>query len=293
MTLSKARDPWDEALRSSIDEAVLREARCIKTAARFLPLNRPAPEARTVPEEAILHGGESFFIDEAAVTPLVEIWVEFTLTRQQVHREAELGTGRALAVRAANLLAQAEDAVVFQGESAFTDERFFTDGRVSHRRGASPLAAGLLTASVPPARRIEVPALTADPPKFGENTFEAVAQGYRALQDLDHEGPYALVLPPAPFADTQAALPETLLRPAERIEALLRTDIHDTGNLPPTSGLLVSLGASTMDLVLGQEPEVAFLFEDDEGKFRFRVWERFTLRLRDESAVVRLDFITK
>ena len=50
--------------------------------------------------------------------PLVELTVDFSLTRQQVDQEAELGTAAALARRAAAMLTQAEDFVVLQGDAA-------------------------------------------------------------------------------------------------------------------------------------------------------------------------------
>lgn len=135
-----------------------------------------------------------------------------------------------------------------------------------------------------------LPILDAATPKFGEFTFEAVSQAYVRLQEKEHHGPYALVLPPLPFADTQAALPQTLLRPAERIHHLLQSTPLSTSHLPSLSGVLVSLGGSTLELVVGQEPEATFMFEDAEGKYHFRVWERFALRIKDQTAIVRLDF---
>ncbi len=98
------------------------------------------------------------------------------------------------------------------------------------------------------------------------------------------------MLPPLPFADTQAALPQTLLRPAERIHNLLRSEILATSHLPSLSGVLVSLGGSTLELTVGQEPEATFMFEDAQDKYHFRVWERFALRIKDATAIMRLDF---
>jgi hypothetical protein len=49
-----------------------------------------------------------------------KLLVEFTLTLLQIHCEAELMTAVTLATRAANLLAQAEDVALFQGQSAIS-----------------------------------------------------------------------------------------------------------------------------------------------------------------------------
>ena len=45
-----------------------------------------------------------------------------------------------------------------------------------------------------------------------------------------------------------------------------------------------------MDLVVGIDVMTTFLQEDPDGRYRFRVYERFALRLKDETARIRLDF---
>jgi uncharacterized linocin/CFP29 family protein len=45
-----------------------------------------------------------------------------------------------------------------------------------------------------------------------------------------------------------------------------------------------------MDLVMGLEPTVAYMQMDVNGNFRFRVLERFTLRVKDTTAIIRLNF---
>ena len=45
-----------------------------------------------------------------------------------------------------------------------------------------------------------------------------------------------------------------------------------------------------MDLVVGMEPTTEFIQVSTEGLHRFRVFERFALRVKDRSAIVRLNF---
>ena len=59
---------------------------------------------------------------------------------------------------------------------------------------------------------------------------------------------------------------------------------------PSFTGLLVSLGGNTMDLVVGLDATVTFMQQDTDGAYRFRVVERFALRLKDTTAVIRLEF---
>jgi len=60
--------------------------------------------------------------------------------------------------------------------------------------------------------------------------------------------------------------------------------------LPSYYGSLVSLGGNAMDLVVGIQPTVGFMQQDVDGNFRFRVAERVALRLKDITAVIRLEF---
>jgi hypothetical protein len=149
------------------------------------------------------------------------------------------------------------------------------------------------------------PANPGDPLRFGERTFAAVSLAYSRLQSGNnlqqaHYGPYALVLHNEPYADTYAPLPTTLIMPADRIKPLMTAGFYGSGTLPSqgnapnereTTGIVVSLGGNTMDLVVGMDAITAFLQEDTQGQYRFRVYERFALRLKDTSSVIRLEFV--
>jgi uncharacterized linocin/CFP29 family protein len=244
--------------------------------------------------------------------------VEFELTPQQVEHETgnimELGhsTAVTLATRAANLLAQAEDLVIFQGENAILGNPLFSS-KIVQNRGV-PADTGLLDltqiSSTPPAVPSVVSALDKghvfavkpkDPPVdgviYGENTFNSLSKGYSKLQQDGQYGPYALVLQTIPFADTYAPLQKTLILTADRITPLMTAGFYGSGTLPSQEnkppryfGLLVSLGGNTMDLVVGLDATTAFMQQDTDGNYRFRVLERFALRLKDVTAVIRLEF---
>ncbi len=140
-----------------------------------------------------------------------------------------------------------------------------------------------------------MPPIDDDQQRFGENTFGAVADAYSRLQSGDglaqeHYGLYALVLHHEPYADTYAPLRTTLIMPADRIKPLVTAGFYGTGTLPPLTGLLVSLGGNTMDIVVGMDVMTTFLQQDPDGRYRFRVYERFALRLKDSTAIMKLAF---
>jgi uncharacterized linocin/CFP29 family protein len=144
-----------------------------------------------------------------------------------------------------------------------------------------------------------------NPGIYGSNTFGAVAKAYATLQGAGQYGPYALVLQTTPYADTYApVVGGTLVITADRIHPLMTAGFYGAGTLPQNTpatslsgganasyvGVLVSLGGNTMDLVVGLDATTAFMQQDPNGNYRFRVVERLALRLKDTTGVIRLEF---
>ncbi len=318
---------WSKEVWERIDQAVEMEAKRTRVGARFLPKRHVPPKTTSVPTDAyslsVINGAKPILtVDEGATTRLNEYFVEFLLTPQQVHQEEgdfqQLGhsTAVTLAVKAANTLSQAEDFIIFQGQNAIRGTNLFKTSLVLTLSGNAPADTGLLNFPVDgnapgagPLTPVGVPEIIVETVTplapavpgviYGPNTFEAVAKAYSDLQAQGHYGPYALVLETIPYADTYAPLPATLTLTADRIKPLVTSGFFGTGTLPPNSppapaapfyGVLVSLGGNTMDLVVGLEPIVAFMQEDTDGNFRFRVLQRFALRVKDPTGIVILKF---
>jgi len=291
--LGRDKLDWSQDIWKLIDQAVHDEAKQTKVAAQFLPL-RPYPDAMTVPSDTI--NPQTMQVDQGVVTPIVEIWVEFALTAEQVAAEKDLHTAVTLATRATNLLSQGEDLLIFQGNDAINDD-LFKSNRIRMRGG--PAGDGLLKSA---KETIPIDPVDDGSGKYGENTFAAVAKAYADLQGKGQYGPYALVLPTVPYADTYAPLKSTLVTPADRIKPLVTAGFYGTGTLPRPNGsnpdatfkgVLVSLGGNTIDLVVGMDATTAFMQVDDQGLYRFRVFERFALRPKDGTAIVDLAFAAK
>ena len=107
-------------------------------------------------------------------------------------------------------------------------------------------------------------------------------------------GPMRWFLNHESYADTYAPLPTTLIMPADRIKPLIAEDgtfaFYGTGTMPKLRGIFLSLGGNTMDLVVGMDARAEYLQQAEGGLFRLRVYERFALRLKDLSSIIRLDF---
>jgi uncharacterized linocin/CFP29 family protein len=277
--LGREAVPWDSHVWDALDRAVHDEVKRSAAGAALLPLVGPMPDALTVPADVI--ETDRLAISEDAVTSLVEVFVDFTLTPAQVQSETRLLTGSTLATRAASLLAQAEDALVFQGD-AVEDEPIFK--LVSRRQSAGP---GLVGSA---EDEVVVDPIDGTPGHYGEHTFAAVVEGYTRLEAHGHYGPFALALHDEVYADTFAPLPGTLISPADRIRPLVTVGFVGLGTLPKSTGVLFSIGGNTVDLVLASEPTTTFTQVDEQGLFHFRVAERFCLRVKDRTAIVRLRF---
>ena len=277
MNLGRDAVAWPQDVWTRIDQAVSAEIQRTGVASKVMPLSGPMPDATTVPADVI--DEDTMTVSEDAVLPIVELSVEFSLTPQQVDSEATLSTAETLATRAANLIAQAEDLLIFQGQRGAESPIF----RQVKTRGAAGI--GVLGAA-----RDTVQVNHSGNGGYGEETVRAVAQAYSALQAKGQYGPYALVLRTEEYADTFEPLKNTLVMPADRIKPLMTQGFFGTGTLPEVTGLLLSLGGAAMDVMVGVEPVTAFLQIDNDGMYRFRVFERFALRVKDPAAIVRLEF---
>jgi uncharacterized linocin/CFP29 family protein len=339
---------WTQDIWDRIDKAVHDEMMRTRLAQKFIPLRPVLPRTTSVPFDSITAptlAAPTFTVDEGATTRLNEYWVEFSLTPQQVDHESgdlmELGhsTAVTLATHAANILAQAEDLVIFRGCNAFAHP-LFNPSNVNGQtpspsvlnRGA-PLDTGLLGLPVLPVANFPsgsqppvgaapllplvqaIPVLldaTREPTiagVYGSNTFQQAALAYAQLQGAGQYGPYALVLQTTPYADTYAPVAAGLVITADRIKPLMTAGFYGGGTLPSQiqasvsftppaapagsasfTGVLVSLGGNTMDLVVGLDATTSYMQQDSNGNYRFRVLERFALRLKDTSGVIRLEF---
>jgi uncharacterized linocin/CFP29 family protein len=303
---------WTLDIWGRIDKAVHDEVMRTRSGQQFLPTKLVPQKTMSVPTDAITtptRAAPTLTVDEGSTTRLNEYYVEFLMTEAQAHHEGtntmELGhsTAVTLATRAANILSQAEDLIIFSGQNAISGSTLFQSGIVLNR--GVPADTGLLglppgTPPLPESQIIRVqPKDPAVPGVYAENTFAAVAQAYSVLQGNGHNGPFAAILDFRVFADTYAPLPGTLILTADRIKPLMTAGFFGTGTLPSNPpgteprfyGLVVSLGGNTMNLVVGLDATTAFMQQDTDGAFRFRVFDRFAFTLNEETARERLEFL--
>jgi uncharacterized linocin/CFP29 family protein len=348
---------WTDDVWKRIDAAVTDEMVRTRVAAKFLPVVHVAGMETTVDSDVVeaiqlATGGDSsnqvLTVDESQVNRVNEFWVEFLLTPAQEEKERSdelpmiqgqrASTAITLAMRSANILAQAEDTVLLNGQNAFNAPLFqphglvqFRDPKLRENLGKN-LDFGLLNIDSSGSVHLDAKQIVLVPPteqgpplRYAENTLDAIAQGFSVLQSLGHYEGYALVLHTIPYADLHTALRTTLITPVEPISHIVKAGVYGTGTLPPFdgataglpktlpkgvnlggakilyTGILVCVNGNTVDHVrgcldtdgYGKNLDVATTFnqKDVNENYRFRVLERFTLRLKDTTAVILLLFL--
>jgi uncharacterized linocin/CFP29 family protein len=259
---------WSSEVWQRIDAAAICEIDRASVAAQFLPrVPSLTASARTVPASEITDTRGELSIDQRKVLPLLEESQLFFLSKEQYYEEDAIGTAATLASRASNRLARAMDAAIFQG---------------AQNPSLVTVAAAQRTVKVHPLDGKK-------PGIYGENVFAAVAEAYSHLQGLNLYGPYALVLPPRQYADAHAPLRTTLIMPADRIRPLMTAGFYASGTLPANQGVMVSLGG-TVDVAIAVHGATAFTLINSDETRRFRVYERFTVRIKVPESLVCLEF---
>ena len=121
---------------------------------------------------------------------------------------------------------------------------------------------------------------------------EATSAGIGILENQGHVGPFAMILSTGLFDLAYTPLFPSLVVPADRVKPLLEGPLlrSSTLNFFFERGVLVSVGADLLDLAIGSEIGVTLLQVSAAAspRYMFRVSERFTLRVKQPTAIVPL-----
>jgi uncharacterized linocin/CFP29 family protein len=120
-----------------------------------------------------------------------------------------------------------------------------------------------------------------------------VEQIVRSVTDLEAEGhltPFTCVLGKEAFLAAHRPEAGSMVLPSHRIEPILGSEILRSSVIGDNQGVVVSLAGEPIDLAVAVDASPQFLQVTDEGRYVFRVVERFALRIKEPGAVVRLEF---
>jgi len=290
---------WTADQWSLVNRTVMSEVNKVSVAGAFLPCYGPLKNTAEVVRRQNIYEGrrnegregetlsvEPLMVDDVETHRLWTASIYIHLKQQQIAQE-QLEDALLVFRRAANLLARAEDAIVFNGlphadpSRAELDQiRVSTLCRVTGGEHAPGLVAAGQTELAKPV-----------PPPYGGNLVTAVAAAISDLESYGHLGPFACIMGMQAFVAAQTPNDGSLVLPSDRIEPLLGMKIMRSGALPPGQIVVVSLAGDPIDLVVATSPTVQFLHLTDEARYVFRVYERFVLRVKERNAVVSFQLI--
>ena len=259
---------WTAAQWEKVNSAVTDSFNKASVASTFLPCYGPlAGSTETVRQEllSVSAAQSQVKVVDDETLKLITLTVKVELSGEQI---ADEGLSSALLAfrRAANTLAQVEDDIVFNGLNQPPNARAQA---VTSQNTAK--FDGLL--SVAPVDKLIAVAT-------GQDVVDAVIRAVSNLELASHPGPFACVLGRDMFSLVHA--PNlTMIMPADRLAPLLRGPILRSSNIDQRKALVVSLGSSTIDIVVATPPKAQFLQLTANAKYLFRVYEKFVLRIKD------------
>ena len=274
-------DPWTEAQWTRVQETVRDEAKKARVGASFLPVQGPLPDdAQTTPLQRLRvnTARNSLEVNDHDTRRLTTIAVNVGLKGPQV-AAADLDSALVAFRRAANLIARAEDYVIFRGQPMPTPP-VPPELTPCVIRGGQAFN-GLLPEALAQHQEPVAPAT-------GVGLVAAISRAVSHLERRGHNGPFAVVLGNRLFDLAHAPL-GTLVLPADRIKPLIDGPLLRSSWLNQ-SGVVVSLADDLLDLVVAQEISVRRLqiTADDSPRRVYRVAQRLTLRIKQPTTLVAL-----
>jgi uncharacterized linocin/CFP29 family protein len=276
---------WTDAQWQRVNDAVTESFSKASVASAFLPTYGPLMGSAEIVRNERLQLSRaqprtiSLDTDHEAVNlKLVNLTVRVELSSEQVADET-LSNALLAFRRAANILALEEDRIVFTGyRRGFPrEDSEFVANQIGPQKGLADLPARY---AIAPRFRI-APAL---PGPVGQDVVSQVVNAIGNLENNSNPGPFGCVLGDDLFNSVHTPSPALVL-PADRIAPQLKGGpLLRSGMMHGSTGIVVSLAANAVDIVVGTSPVAQFLQRLPNAKYLFRVYERFVLRIRDDVA---------
>jgi uncharacterized linocin/CFP29 family protein len=271
---------WSDSQWQRVKDAVTEAFGKASVASAFLPMYGPLTGSTEIVRNVRL-------IQDRASTPptirldsdhpdanlkLLNLTVKVELSSEHVADE-KLWDAMFAFRKAANILAQEEDRIVFEGfgQNPRGADSQSVANNVDPQRGLADL---------PARRRFSGFDVTNS---LGRAVVSAVVEAVQRLEDSFNPGPFACVLGNTLFEAVHNPS-RSLALPAERITPLLKGGaLLRSGTMDNSTGIVISLAGNAVDIVVGTPPTVQFLQRKEDAKFLFRVYERFVLRIKDKT----------
>jgi uncharacterized linocin/CFP29 family protein len=244
--------PLSAEIWHEIDETVEHVARQQLVGRRFISLVGPlGVGAQTVPTTKV-EGGAGFHVTERGYLTFTPLGQDFTIAYEELVAAQQSGLGLELGpvALATAALAKAEDELIFAG--------------LKGAKGAASAPLG-------------------EWEKSG-GAFAAVAGALEKLISAGVYGPYALVLSPSLYTQTQRIMADSGLLEISQIRELVGGNVYFSPALKPKEGLLIANAPYNVDLVVAQDMVVAYTANVGLDH-TFRLMEKLALRVKRPAAI--------
>lgn len=275
---------WTDSQWQQVQTTV-NEAFSKASVASFLPCLGPLPgSAETVRNDRLVQAGNRINLNTAAPganLDFINLRVDVSLSREQIADET-LSNAILAFRRAANILAQSEDEIVFGGYGTHNRQPPPNDpNHISHFVANSNTVTEKRGLADPRQRLDSFEVVIPTGGNIGVGVINAVVDAITTLETSSHPEPFACILGNNLYTAVYAPT-ENLQLAAETIKGLLKGGaLLRSGRMDPNAGIVVSLAANAIDIVVATPPTVEFLQREQNATFLFRVYERFVLRIRD------------
>jgi uncharacterized linocin/CFP29 family protein len=308
MADSNSGPGWSEAQWEKVNNAVTEAFEKASVASAFIPTYGPLQgNAKTVRQETVnvapptpAAGTLTISVEDDSTLKLFNVTVHVTLSTEQVSDDT-LSSALLAFRRAANILAQAQDHLVFNGRGA---EKTSAEKRLPSAP-APPIQPGVsvtgedsvkglinvhsATNIADSAAKLKTlrSASSATPASnvIGQHLVTDIAGAVVHLETDGHPGPFVTFLGADAFVAAHTPETGSLVLPADRITPIINGPLSRSGQMPPTAGIVVSLAGSDIDVVVATPPRAQFLQMTSEAKYLFRVYEKFMIRVKDRTAI--------
>jgi uncharacterized linocin/CFP29 family protein len=291
---------WTEEHWNRIMGAVTEEAQRARVAAQMLPLVGPEdPSTIAVPPFRLIrnqHNPANPPPHRLAVNSTPDLFLTTIAVNLHLrsHEMADPSLKAALGMfrRAANYVARIEDCLVFNGRPAPKDEEpapfpphvpeVIRNVATVTGDGKKALQ-GLVVAGAlhQPIEKVD------DPHLVGQRVVDAIVRAIGQLDDAGQQAPYACALSQELFAAI-CDPSQALILPRDRILPFLQGPLLRASAIEGNQGVVVSLSASSLELVVASDLSIRYLQTTLEPRYVFRICERIAVRIRDPQAICRL-----
>ena len=285
---------WTEEHWNRITSAVTEEAQKARVAAQMLPLVGPEdPSTVAVPGFSLGRDANPsappasrLKVDSRPTLYLTTLAANVQLRSHEVADptlKAALGMFR----RAANYIARVEDYLVFNGR----DKPKAAAPSPAPKGAKSPLM-DVVTANCDGEAELEGLVgsagqlqLKVDAKPTGNRLVKAIVEAIGKLDAEGQQAPYAVALSQNFFAEICNPNDNNLILPRDRILPFLQGPLLRASAIPDNYGVVMSLSANALELVVGSDLSVRYLQTTPEPRYVFRVCERVALRIREPDAI--------